>query len=368
MRAGYSVRVCLTESAEKFVSRTLFESLTGQPCLVDVFEEPIAGRMAHIDWARAAKLLLMAPATADVIVKLAYGIANDMVTTIALAHDGLLIVAPAMNPTMYSSDRVQRALEMLKRRGAMIVSPADGDVACGENGQGKLASIESIVQSVVQASQQSELLIGKRILITSGPTREPIDAVRFLSNRSSGRMGAALAQASIMMGGDVTVISGPVHVKYPPNAVVISVETAEQMLVAAQSHSSDADVIIGAAAVADYRPESASTQKIRRSEEPLELKLVPNPDIVQALAAGKKASAIIIGFAAETEESVKGGEVKLAKKKLDLIAINRVDIPNQGFESDDNVMTVVKSNGDSISIGPASKLQCAIELLKFAVD
>ncbi|MCU0315196.1 MAG: bifunctional phosphopantothenoylcysteine decarboxylase/phosphopantothenate--cysteine ligase CoaBC, partial [Fimbriimonadaceae bacterium] len=215
MRAGFSVRVCLTDSAEKFVTSALFEALTGQPCLTGVFEEPERGRMAHIDWARQSEFLLVAPATANTLSKLAFGIGDDMLTTIALAHTGIKIVAPAMNPAMFADGHTQEALARLESQGYIVVEPSDGEVACGENGQGKLASNSEIVQRLSELNQKVKKLAGKRVLITTGPTHEPIDEVRYLTNRSSGKMGTALARAAQMMGAEVIVITGPSHVPLP---------------------------------------------------------------------------------------------------------------------------------------------------------
>ena len=205
MRAGHTVRVCLTDSAQKFVTRTLFETLTGQPCLVDTFEEPEIGRMAHIDWARDADLVLIAPATANTINALGMGLGTDMLTTLALAFTGTLVIAPAMNPTMFASDTVAKSVEILRDRGVIFIQPEEGDVASGESGLGKLASNTDIVAECQALLVRSRLLAGKRILITSGPTQEAIDDVRFLTNRSSGKMGLALVRAALLLGGDVTV-------------------------------------------------------------------------------------------------------------------------------------------------------------------
>ncbi|MBI3721810.1 MAG: bifunctional phosphopantothenoylcysteine decarboxylase/phosphopantothenate--cysteine ligase CoaBC, partial [Fimbriimonas ginsengisoli] len=365
MRRGCTVRVCLTESAEKFVTRALFEALTGQPCLIGAFEEPESGRMAHIDCARQAGLLLIAPATANTIARLAAGVADDMLTTIASAYTGRMLIAPAMNPSMYASPALREALATLASRGAEIVEPAEGDVACGEQGQGKLASVERIagVASVVLSA--SHALSGKKVLITSGPTREPIDSVRFVSNRSSGKMGSALARAALMMGADVTVVSGPSSAPLPIGATIVRVETAEEMLKGALARVKDADLVIGAAAVADYRPASPEKGKIRREAGRIELEMVANPDIIAALASAAKKGARVVGFAAEPGPDGEAARVKLARKGLFAIAVNDVSAPGIGFDADENELTLVWADGGEERSGRRSKLACALWLLEW---
>lgn len=364
MRSGATVRVCLTDAAQKFVSPALFEALTGQPCLIDTFEEPERGRMAHIDWARQADLVVVAPATANTVNKLAHGIGDDMLTTVVLASTRPLVVAPAMNPAMYENETTQDALRTLAARGVTIVEPTEGDVACGERGQGKLASIPAIVDAVLGVVAQAQSLGGKTVLITSGPTQEPIDAVRFVSNRSSGKMGAALARAALLMGAErVVVIAGPSSATYPSDAEVVRVRTAEEMLRAGLHHAPEADLIIGAAAVADYRPESPASGKVRRSSEPVEMRLVPNPDIIASLAqAAPKAT--VIGFAAEPDAAVDVAKAKVARKGLAAIAANDVSQDGIGFDADDNALRLVWADGRQVASGRMSKLQCAKWLLE----
>lgn len=360
MRRGFTVRACLTEGAQKFVSTALFEALTGQPCLIGTFDEPERGRMAHIDWARQAEVLVIAPATANTLDKLAAGVADDMLSTIALAFDGPLVVAPAMNPTMYASDAVRTALDVLAARAAAVVEPETGEVACGEQGQGKFASVDRIAAVVEAVAVRGKLLAGKRVLLTSGPTREPIDSVRYLSNRSSGKMGAALARAALLMGAEVTVITGPAVAPLPIQATVIRVETALEMNEAALARSDGRDWIIGAAAVADYRPASVSEGKLRRQDEPLDLRLVPNPDIVAGLA--KVAKGRVVGFAAEPTADIEIAREKLSRKGLFAIAANDVSAPGLGFDSDRNALSLVFADGGMAECGPRSKLQCALWL------
>lgn len=362
MRAGLTVRVCLTDGAQKFVTPILFETLTGNPCLIDTFDEPERGRMAHIDWARQADLLLLAPATANTINKLAAGIADDMLSTLALAFDGALVVAPAMNPAMFEHPQTRESLARLASRATTIVQPVDGDVACGEHGQGKLASNSAIVAAAIEAIGVSHLLAGKTVLITSGPTREPIDNVRFLSNRSSGKMGAAIAKAALLMGAQTIVVSGHSSEPLPRGATVVLVETAEEMLAAALAHAKGADLIVGAAAVADYRPQTRVDGKLRRTEATMSLDLVRNPDVLAELA--KVGRGVAIGFAAESLPDAQSARAKLAAKGIAAIAVNDVSRRDVGFDSDDNELKLYFATGDVEDCGKRSKLACALWLLE----
>ncbi|MBC8063943.1 MAG: bifunctional phosphopantothenoylcysteine decarboxylase/phosphopantothenate--cysteine ligase CoaBC [Chlorobia bacterium] len=361
MRAGCEVRVCLTDSAQKFVTPILFETLTGNPCLIDTFDEPERGRMAHLDWARQADLLLIAPASANTINKLANGIGEDMLTTIALAFEGPMMLAPAMNPAMYQHPETQASLNNLVEHGATLIEPTEGDVVAGESGQGKLAGNAEIVGTALALLNRSNLLAGKRVLITSGPTQEPIDSVRFLSNRSSGKMGSALAQAALLMGAEVKVIAGPSMAIYPRNAHVIEVRTAEEMHKAALAELSSCDLAIGAAAVADYRPSNPQEGKIRRSDDAISLDLVPNPDIIAELAKSGKRT---VGFAAEPSTDLTVAIAKIQRKGLYAIAHNDVSNRGIGFESDKNQITLIRADGVQETSPLASKLLVALWLLE----
>ena len=362
MRRGYDVRVCLTDAAQNFVRPALFEALTGNPCLVDAFEEPDRGRMAHIDWARQANLFIGAPATASTLARLAQGVADDMLTTIALAYEGPILLAPAMNPAMYANEATQTAIRTLEDRGAWFVEPTEGDVACGEHGQGKLASVERIADEAEALAMRSSALAGKTVLITNGPTREPLDDVRFFSNRSSGRMGAAVARAATSLGARVVVVSGPVDVGYPRGAKVVSVETALQMLKAARAEAEGASRVIGVAAVADYRPAEPVSGKIRRTEASLEVELVPNPDVVATLAAENPA-ATVVAFAAEPSSDLTAAREKMTRKGVAAIAFNDVSRSDIGFGSPENELTLIFADGRTAESGKRSKLACARWLL-----
>lgn len=363
MRAGHTVRVCLTDTASNFVQPALFEALTGQPCLTDTFEEPIPGRMAHIDWARAADLILVAPATANTINKVANGIGDDMLTTILLATTAPTLIAPAMNPAMYNHAETQASLTKLAARGVQIIEPSEGEVACGENGQGKLANNAQILQETLEFLNQSKLLDGKTVLITSGPTQEPIDTVRYISNRSSGKMGLAMARAARLLGAEVILVTGPTEQMIPPDIQAIPVITAAQMLAESQKVASRADWIIGLAAVADYSVENPSSTKMRRSADDLQITLTPNPDIIGTLAK-EFPDKQVIAFAAEPSEDVEYAIEKMRRKGVAAIAMNDISRRDIGFGSDDNDLTLITADGSTHRSGKRSKLACSLWLLK----
>ena len=319
--------------------------------------------MAHIDWARQADIIVIAPATANTLNRIASGIGDDMLTTIALAATCPIVIAPAMNPQMYVHQATQAALSTLAGRAAVIVEPTEGDVACGEHGQGKLAPNSQIVEAVQAVLARSQKLAGRHVVITSGPTQEPIDDVRYLTNRSSGKMGVALARAARLMGARVTVISGPVQVTYPLDVSVVKVRTADQMLEATLSASKDADLVIGAAAVADYRVNESQTGKIRRSSEPISLTLIPNPDIIAAVASTYPDKRVV-GFAAEPTSDLTVAREKFVRKGVFAIVANDVSQPGIGFESENNELVLVTKDQDPISSGRKSKLECALWLFE----
>jgi phosphopantothenoylcysteine decarboxylase/phosphopantothenate--cysteine ligase len=364
MRDGHNVHVCLTSSASKFVTPILFESLTGNPCLLDTFEEPERGRIAHIDLARMADLIILAPSTANLLNAVASGTAQNMLTSTVLAATCPIIAAPAMNPAMLENAATQAAIRTLRSRGVVIVEPTEGEVACGEEGRGKLAPNSEILDVARTVLASSQSLTGKKVLITSGPTEEPIDAARVLTNRSSGRMGAALVRAALMMGAEVTCVTGPTETQIPRDADVIRVRTAEQMLDAALPHAKTADFIIGAAAVADYRPANPSKGKLRRSEESISLELVRNPDVIKTLAASAKDGAITCAFAAEPSSALDAAQEKLITKGVSAIAVNDISRTDTGFDSDKNELALLRAGQDPERSGVMSKLACALWLLE----
>lgn len=361
IRQGHTVRTCLTQAAAEFVRPALFEALTGQPCLVGVFDEPVPGRMAHIDWARWADCVVVAPATADSLVRWAHGVAEDMLGTVLLATEAPLVLAPAMNPTMYASDPVRGALATLRARAAAVVEPVEGDVACGEQGQGKLASNAAVVSAVEAVLIRSRAWEGVRVLVTSGPTREPLDDVRYLSNRSSGRMGSAVARAALLLGAKVSVVAGPQEEPLPLGVEVARVETALEMHDAALERVPGCGLVVGVAAVADYRPGERYEGKRKRGGT-LSLSLVENPDIIAALARAEP-RALVAAFAAEVGASREAARAKLASKGVHAVALNEVGGGRSAFESGENELTLVWESGEAGS-GRMSKLECAVWLLE----
>jgi phosphopantothenoylcysteine decarboxylase / phosphopantothenate---cysteine ligase len=363
MRSGHTVRVCLTDSAAKFVTPVLFETLTGNPCLIDTFEEPTRGRMAHIDWAREADLILIAPATANTLNKVANGIGDDMLTTLILAAQLPLVIAPAMNPVMYTHPETLASITKIQAQGAYIIEPTEGDVASGESGQGKLAPNTQILETVETILTKRDLLKGKTILLTTGPTQEPIDTVRYISNRSSGKMGDAMARAAKLMGADVIIVTGPTNIPAHANSTTIQVKTAEEMLKACQSHAPTADWIIGLAAVADYKVTHPSDTKLRRSEDTVNLSLSPNPDIIGTLAK-ENPSKKVVAFAAEPNNDPTYATEKMRRKGVAAIALNDISNSEIGFQSDENELTLILNSGETHNSGRKSKLACALWMLE----
>jgi phosphopantothenoylcysteine decarboxylase/phosphopantothenate--cysteine ligase len=312
---------------------------------------------------RQGDLVLIAPATANTINKIANGIGDDMLTTIALVSQRPMVLAPAMNPDMYANDTVRASIKLLMDRGVTIVEPTEGDVASGETGQGKLAQISAIIEATEDVLFSSSALKGKRVLITSGPTQEPIDSVRYISNHSSGKMGSAVARAALQMGAKVTVVAGPQIEPLPLGATVFSVKTAVEMHTIAIELAPKFDIIIGVAAVADYRVSNPTSGKLRRSNEKLTLELTPNPDIIASVAEVAQ-KARVIGFAAEPTSGVDIAKDKIARKGLFAIAANDVSNEALSFGSDLNQLKLVFADGTVLDSGVLSKFRCALWLLE----
>lgn len=364
MRAGWSVHVCLTDAAAEFVQPALFEALTGNPVLSSVFDDKIPGVITHIDLARRASVVAIVPATAHTLALLAQGQAPDMLTSLCLAATCPIVAAPAMNPAMYAAEATQASITTLKSRGVVFVEPSEGEVACGETGTGKLAENAQIVEAILAARESSDLLKGKRVLITCGPTVEPIDSVRFLSNRSSGKMGLALARAAIQMGANVTVVHGPISGAIPYPATSVPIQTAQQMLDACLRELSEADIVIGAAAVADYRPANPMNTKLRRSNEPLDLHLLPNTDIISELAKQAKPGTKVIAFAAEPGLQDEDIVAKLKRKGVAGVAANDISRSDIGFGSDSNELAFYTVQGKVGQSGKQSKLMASLWLFR----
>ncbi len=362
MRAGHDVQVVLTHSASRLIAPATFEALTGKPVVVDVFHEPERGQIAHIRLAQQADLVLIAPATAHTLARLALGLADDMLTTLALVTRAPILAAPAMNPAMWSHPATQSHVQTLQARGVEFIEPTYGLMACGDEGWGKLAETPVIVQAVLNRLKRKESLRGIRVLITAGPTYEPIDPVRFIGNRSSGKMGYAVAQSALERGAEVVLVSGPTTLPAPAGARVIRVQTAAQMLDAVEKEFNQCDVFIATAAVADYRPETTLPYKRKRRRDVWSLRLVSNPDILGTMAK-RRTHQLLVGFAAETDKALENAQEKLKSKGVDLLALNDVLEPGSGFEVDTNRLTLLYADGRVQALPQMSKLECAHHLM-----
>jgi len=359
------VQVVMTQAAQEFVRPLTFAALSGEKVITDMFaagnETPnIDSAVEHIAVAQAIDALLVAPATADILAKFAQGIASDFLSTLYLATTAPVVVAPAMNVNMWNHPATQANLEILKRRGVRVVEPGVGYLACGMTGPGRLAENEAIVAATLETLGASQELAGDTVLITAGPTREKIDPVRYLTNRSSGRMGYALAEAALRRGARVLLVSGPTALTPPAAAEVTKVESADEMQQAVLKLLPPATIVIKTAAVADYRPKAAAPQKIKRSG-PMNLELEPTADILREIARHKQ-SQIVIGFAAETENVQENARKKLAAKMLDAIVVNDVTREGIGFDSDRNAVTIITQH-EVIEIPETSKWEVAQRVL-----
>ena len=362
-----AVQVVMTRAAQEFVTPLTFAALTGEKVITGLFGDAERGAnlesaIEHIAVAQRIDLLLIAPATADILTKLANGIADDFLTTLYLATKAPVIVAPAMNVNMWEHPATQKNLETLRARGVRIVQPDEGYLACGMTGPGRLAGNEAIAGAVCEALGLRHDFDGMRVVITAGPTVEDIDPVRVLTNRSSGKMGYALADAAARRGAHVTLISGPTELRAPNEADWIPVRSTEEMQRAVQEHSRGADAVIMAAAVADYRPAVAGAQKIKRAEGRLSLELEPTADILAELGS-EKAAKVLVGFAAETDHVAENARRKLASKGADMIVANDVTQEGAGFDTDTNIVTLFLRDGREIPLPKMSKFQVANRIL-----
>ena len=363
---GIRVQVVMTEAAQEFIKPLTFAALSGEKVITGMFagsgtEQPnIDSAIEHIAVAQSIDALLVAPATADVLAKFAQGIANDFLTTLYLATTAPVVVAPAMNVNMWNHPAMRSNLDILRKRGVRIVEPGEGYLACGMTGPGRLAENEAIVAAAMEALGASQELAGETVLITAGPTREKIDPVRYLTNRSSGRMGYALAEAALRRGARVLLVSGPAALTPPDAAEVTRVESAEQMREAVLKLLPQATIVIKTAAVSDYRPKHTASQKIK-GKGALTLELEPTTDILAEIAR-KKDSQIIIGFAAETENALENARQKLSSKSLDAIVANDVSREGVGFDSDRNAVTII-THDDVIEVPESTKWEVAQRVL-----
>ena len=340
------VHVIMTQNAANFITPITFETLTGHKCLIDTFDRNFEFQVEHVSLAKQADIVLIAPASADVIGKLAHGIADDMLTTTLLACRCPRLISPAMNTAMYENPIVQDNLTILKKYGYEVICPANGRLACGDSGAGKMPEPEVLLQYIEREIGRRKDLAGKKILVTAGPTRESIDPVRYITNHSSGKMGYALARAAMLRGADVTLVSGQTNLTAPMFLNYVSVTTAGEMFDAVTSCSSSQDIIIKAAAVADYRPAVVYDNKVKKHDGQMSIALERTDDILAYLGAHKTEGQFLCGFSMETENMVANSRAKLEKKNLDMIAANNVKVAGAGFQGDTNVITLITRSGE----------------------
>lgn len=362
----------MTEAAAKFVQPLTFAALTGRKVITGLFssassEETLSSAVEHIGVAQESDVLVVAPATADVLAKFAHGNADDFLSTLYLAFTGPVVLAPAMNTNMWQHAATRANLETLRARGHKIVEPEDGFLACGMIGPGRLADPDRIADAVSEQITHRHDLHGETVLITAGPTQEPLDPVRFVSNRSSGKMGYALAEAAVERGARVILISGPVHLSSPRGATVVHVKTADEMRAKVFEHLPGATIVIKAAAVSDFHLSTVPQQKIKKTAARLSLELDPTPDILAELGHNKK-DWLLIGFAAETENLEREARRKLETKNCDMIVANLVGGDDTGFESDQNEIALALRTGEFLKLPRASKRELAVEILNQALE
>jgi phosphopantothenoylcysteine decarboxylase/phosphopantothenate--cysteine ligase len=361
VRAGARVTACLTENARHFVGPLTFRTLTGRPVLEDLFDPTSDAAVEHIALAERAHAIVVAPATANLLAKAAHGIADDALTTLLLAARCPVLLAPAMDGGMWQHPAVVANVAVLRQRGVIVLEPDRGDLASGLRGTGRLPEVGVIVDAVARIVSPVQDLAGEHVLVTAGPTREALDPVRYITNRSSGKMGYRLAEAALRRGAAVTLVSGPTALASPAGAVFVPVESAEEMREAVLEHLAPATIVIKAAAVGDYRAKHPATAKIKGKRE-LTLELVPNPDILAEVVA-RKTGAVIVGFAAETHDVARNARAKLEDKGVDLLVANDVSQPGIGFDADDNEVLLVDRWGGAATLPRMSKAAVADAIL-----
>jgi len=365
---GAEVQIVMTNSAREFVTETALQAVSGRPLRSNLWDKEAEAAMSHIELARWADVVLIAPATAEIMARLASGAASDLLTTICLATKAPIAIAPAMNHVMWANPAVQQNRDTLAERGVHILGPDAGAQACGEIGEGRMLDpdeIATIVTALQFAEDSPPLLAGKTVLLTAGPTREPIDPVRFITNRSSGKMGYAIALAAAQQGAKVLLVSGPTSIPAPPGVELHKVETAQQMYDVCHEHVAAADIFIATAAVADYRPSVVAEHKIKKDQQSMSIELVRTPDILASIAT-LQAAPFTVGFAAETENLREYALGKLARKQLDMIVANLVGA-GRGFDSDENAVDVFWQGGEQ-SFAMASKLELARAIVKLVAE
>ena len=352
------VHVLMTRNATNFINPITFESLTGNKCLVDTFDRNFQFQVEHVSIAKKADVVMIAPASANVIGKISRGIADDMLTTTVMACKCPIYISPAMNTNMYENPILQDNMKILEKYGYHIITPASGYLACGDTGAGKMPEPETLLQYIVQEIAFEKDLKGKKILITAGPTQEKIDPVRYITNHSSGKMGYALAKRAAMRGAEVTLVSGQVSIAPPPFVKVVSIVSAKDMFDAVTAVSDEQDIIIKAAAVADYRPAFVSDEKMKKKDDQMSIELERTDDILKYLGEHKKEGQFLCGFSMETQNMISNSRAKLEKKNLDMIAANNLKVEGAGFKTDTNVLTLITQN-EEVSLDMMSKEDAA---------
>ena len=356
------VHVLMTQNATNFINPITFETLTGNKCLVDTFDRNFQFSVEHVSIAKQADVVMIAPASANVIGKLAHGIADDMLTTTIMACKCKKIVSPAMNTNMYENPIVQDNLAILQHYGYEVIEPASGYLACGDTGAGKMPEPEMLLDYILREIAKEKDLLGRKVLVTAGPTQEAIDPVRYITNHSSGKMGYALAKAAMLRGADVTLVSGPCALEPPPFVKLVPVVTAKEMFDAVTSVSFEQDIIIKAAAVADYRPANVYEDKVKKHEEQMSIKLEKTDDILGYLGEHRLPGQFLCGFSMETQNMLGNSRAKLGKKHLDMVAANNLKVAGAGFQGDTNVLTLITQDED-VSLQLMSKEDAANVIL-----
>ena len=366
-KRGIDVFVVMTQNACRFVAPLTFETLSGHPVAVDTFDRPQTWEVEHIALAKRADLFLIAPATANIMGKMACGIADDMLSTTVMATRAPVLVAPAMNTGMWENAAVQQNVKTLRARGVEIVAPVSGHLACGDNGAGKLEDVAVIAERACELLFAKKDMEGLRVMVTAGPSREALDPVRYISNRSSGKMGYAIAQAAQKRGAEVTLLGGPVAIEAPQGVKLVPFTTTQELLDRASELAQEQDLLIQAAAPADYRAKEVAPQKIKKQGgEPMTFTLVENPDVAATLGKAKRSGQVFVGFAAETNDVLAHARDKLARKNLDMIVANDVTRPGAGFDVDTNIVTLITKDGQE-ALPMMSKAEVAQRILDRAL-
>ena len=356
------VHVLMTENATNFINPITFETLTGNKCLVDTFDRNFQFQVEHVSIAKKADVVMIAPASANVIGKLANGLADDMLTTTVMACRCQKILAPAMNTAMYENPVVQDNIRKLQTYGYEVITPASGYLACGDTGAGKMPEPETLLEYILKEAAFQKDLAGKKLLVTAGPTQEAIDPVRCLTNHSSGKMGYAIAKMAMLRGAEVTLVSGPTAIEPPLFVKVVPVTSARDMFEAVTGLSDEQDIIIKAAAVADYRPKQVSEDKVKKKDDQVSIELERTDDILKYLGQHKKQGQFLCGFSMETRDMLRNSRAKLEKKNLDMVAANNLKVEGAGFQGDTNVLTLITQD-EEVSLPLMSKEDAALKIL-----